>query len=84
MAIAKIPDDQLDDVAGGYVYRDRVEGAGFYRRSIYQVIDDEDGRVLQGNFDYYDAVDVAIGYGLSNREINGEQLQRLRKTGSID
>ena len=45
---------------------------------------DEDGRVLQDNLDYGDAVEVAIGYGLSNREINGDQLQRLRETGSID
>ena len=84
MAISKVPDDQLDDVAGGYVFKSRTEGAGLYKRSIYQVIDDEDGRVLQDNLSYGDAVETAVLWGLSNRELNGGQLQRLRETGSID
>ena len=83
MAISKVPDDQLDDVAGGYVFKSRTEGAGFYRKSYYQVIDDEDGRVLQDNMSYGDAVETAMLWGLSNRELNGDQLQRLRETGSI-
>ena len=83
MAITKIPDDQLEDAAGGYVFKARTEGAGFYKRSIYQVIDDENGQVLRDNMSYGDAVSTALNWGLSNHELSGEELQRLRETSSI-
>ena len=83
MAITKIPDDQLEDAAGGHIFKSGREGYGIYGRDLYQVIDDENGQVLRDNMSYGDAVSTALNWGLSNHELSGEELQRLRETGSI-
>ena len=78
MAIAKIPLDkeEVDDVSGGYIHWDRSQ-------NCYQTIDDHTGAVLRDNCTYYDAVHCALTLGMSNKEIDNEQLQKLRETGSL-
>ena len=78
MAITKIPlsGEELDDVSGGYIHFDKS-------KHRYQAIHDQTGAVLRDNCDYYDAVTTALSYGMSNKELSAEQLQRLRETGSL-
>ena len=78
MAITKIPLDgeELNDVSGGYVHWDK-------KTNRYQAINDYTGDVIRDNCSYYDAVTCALQYGMSNKEIDAEQLQKLRETGSI-
>ena len=78
MAISRVPLDkeELDDVSGGYIHWDR-------RQNCYQAINDYTGDVIRDNCTYYDAVTCALQYGMSNKEIDNEQLQKLRETGSL-
>ena len=78
MAITRIPLDkeELDNVSGGYVHWDKSQNR-------YRAINDYTGAVIRDHCSYYDAVTCALHYGMSNKEIDNEQLQKLRETGSL-
>ena len=72
----ELPDEMLDDVAGGYLYRNHDD-------LRWEVIDDKTGDVRGSFYFKSNAEDNAKELGQSKKEISWDQLDRLRKTGSI-
>ena len=80
----ELPDEVLDAVAGGYIFRSFLyEDDNYSRTSSYQkqyvVIDDNTGEVVKGFLMDYEAVKVAKERGLSWAEIDDKQLEALRR-----
>jgi len=71
-------DEQVEAVTGGYIYF--AGGDDFYKR--WEVIDGNGDVVARFGF-FEEVVDYAESIGQNYFEITWEQLQRLRKTGSI-
>ena len=75
-----LSDEQVEGAAGGYLYYAGDEYGVFNR---WEVIDDK-GDVVERFSLPTDAAIYARRNNLSYQEITWEQLERLRKTGSID
>ncbi len=77
----ELSDEVLDAVAGGYVFYGKLDGG----ETGFQAIRDSDGKVLGGNepLDFQQATVIARAHGQSTDVIEWDQLNRLRKTGSI-
>lgn len=74
-----LDDEQVEGTAGGYIYFAGSQD-GFHTR--WEAIDDK-GNVI-GRFGFVrDVIDFAESHGCNSFEITQEQLERLRKTGSI-
>ena len=73
-------DEQVEGAAGGYLYFAGDEYGVFNR---WEVIDDK-GDVVTRFSQKSDASIYAWNHNLSYQEITWEQLEKLRKTGSID
>ena len=74
----ELPDELLDAVAGGFIYKDREKG-------LWEVIDDYDGRTLDKNLINAKAARFdAFLCGQSGDEIHLSELEELRAhPGSI-
>ena len=72
----ELPDEVLDAVAGGYIYRTT---RSYYNDRPYQVVDDETGKVLAKDLEKLNAESRAKELGVSWAEITGEQLEALRR-----
>ena len=70
---AKLTEEELKEVNGGYIYE---EGAD--RSKPYEVIDDITGEVLSRNRTYASAIVSAENRGQSTRIISWNELERLR------
>ena len=79
--LSKVTDESLDHVNGGYFFMRERSGL-----SKDQVIDDKTGKVLaEERFaDSGYAIEAARKYGVSAKSISWEQLDSLRKHGSIN
>ena len=79
--LSKVTDENLDHVNGGYLFMREKSGL-----SKDQVIDDKTGKVLaEERFaDSGYAIEAARKYGVSAKSISWEQLDNLRKYGSIN
>lgn len=77
LGIVELSDDDLESVAGGYLYK----GNDPSNEDYYEVIDDKNGDVLwSGNLNtLYEAWDVAADYGASNAIIDWDFLDMLRR-----
>lgn len=77
LGLAKVSDDDLESVAGGYLY----QGNDPYNEDYYEVIDDKTGEVLwSGNLNtLYEAWEVADKYGASHALIDWDYLEILRR-----
>ena len=71
----ELPDEVLDAVAGGYIYRTT---RSYYNDRPYQVVDDETGKVLAKDLEKLNAESRAKELGVSWAEITKEQLDALK------
>ena len=72
---SKLSEEELKEAAGGYIF-ETDDG--------YEVIDDHTGEVLNSGLKYIQAVVYCNDFGIGTRELNWQQLNKLRETGSID
>ena len=72
---SKLSEEELKEVSGGYIYD---------TGRAYEVIDDNNGEVIQRDLSYGQAVRYCLNSNMGTREISWGQLARLRETGSID
>ena len=78
----ELPDEVLDGIAGGYIYSYYKWGI-YGKEKEYDVIEDKTGKVLATHDYSIFAEKDARARGQSDKYINADQLDRLRKTGSI-
>ena len=69
-------DEQIDGVAGGYLYC-----AGRGTGNIQWQVLDNNGDVVTNFGSYYDALYYASENGYTTNEINSKELEKLRATG---
>ncbi len=65
----ELPDEMLDAVAGGYIYKNA--------KGYWESIDDRNGKVLMVDTKE-EARDYALSRGFSGKEISFDELQKLR------
>lgn len=76
--LVELSDDQLDDVAGGYVYHDAGDPAA-HRNEAYYVLDDS-GEIIMRLDDVGVAKHWASNLRTSQRLITTEEFEQLRRT----
>ena len=81
-ALKAIGDEKLDEIAGGYIFDSSVLSPSSYSWP-WEVLNDK-GCVVARLISKEDAEKVAKAFGLTTQELDWEQVQKLRETGSIN